>query len=286
MSAHRLALNHFLRSSPRIVTTPHPSTTLLDSEDELKNGQQGPLFEAALPYVQFVRNVPLSIDVSPLSPIHLLGTSQEDSSASSQTSPTFIAGVQTEAAITAFATSDDEATFTQKWELANSMGEIDFDNKKYPEAFVQFKKAAKNGCVQAMTNLAHCYMEGHGCKKSQTRAFLWWESAMKGGDVEAQYQIALCYIRGEGTQKSKNFGQKLMNKAANSGHSQASLYMALLLLRDESLQMESTFAANVTRFVRQALEDEECEERLRELSKCSEIPLAARLVLHEALRHD
>src|SRR5688572_14829042 len=73
------------------------------------------------------------------------------------------------------------------------------DKDKY---FNETKKAAENGHVNAMFNLAACYYYGEGTEKNLEKTFYWLQKAAENGYVNAMYNLAVCYSNGEGTEKN------------------------------------------------------------------------------------
>jgi uncharacterized protein len=67
------------------------------------------------------------------------------------------------------------------------------------EAMEWFRKAAKQGSLDATTNIALMYADGVGVVKDPTLAIIWFRQAAEGGEGAAQYNLALMYARGEGT---------------------------------------------------------------------------------------
>ncbi len=67
------------------------------------------------------------------------------------------------------------------------------------EAMEWFRKAAKLGSLDAITNIALMYADGVGVAKDPAQAITWFRQAADGGEGAAQYNLALMYARGEGT---------------------------------------------------------------------------------------
>lgn len=69
---------------------------------------------------------------------------------------------------------------------------------KYAEAAKWLRKAAKQGCVGAMNNLAFLYQNGWGVNKNLPRAVKWYRQAALKGDAMAQANLGLMYQDGDG----------------------------------------------------------------------------------------
>ncbi len=68
-------------------------------------------------------------------------------------------------------------------------------------AFHWYKKAAEKGNAEAMNWVAFLYSEGDGVRKSKSEAFKWRMLAAKKGDAEAQWRLGKCYMKGDGVDK-------------------------------------------------------------------------------------
>ena len=75
------------------------------------------------------------------------------------------------------------------------LGEINFKEKKYSEAFSCYKKAADKGFPLSLRKLAMCYNKGWGCEKS----------SVAEKEIEARYKKSLpCEIIKDGTKVIHN----------------------------------------------------------------------------------
>src|ERR1043166_224770 len=61
----------------------------------------------------------------------------------------------------------------------------DTTEKNLEKTFYLYKKAAENNDVEAMKNLAMCYINGKGTEKNSEKAFYWYQKAAKKGDDNA-----------------------------------------------------------------------------------------------------
>ena len=96
----------------------------------------------------------------------------------------------------------------------NSLGMYfcDEKNRNYEEAVKCFSKAALQGNLHGLFNLARCYYEGFGIPQDYICAFKLFNYLFDKGDSSALIALGKCYLFGHGTQKNYyvalNFFQK------------------------------------------------------------------------------
>jgi TPR repeat protein len=94
-------------------------------------------------------------------------------------------------------------------------------------------KAADQGHVKAMKQLASMYKDGRGVPKDETRAAKWYERATQQGqdgqgDAGAELALGLMYTEGQGVAKSDVSAFDWLIRAANQGNSTAQFQVALM----------------------------------------------------------
>jgi TPR repeat protein len=61
-----------------------------------------------------------------------------------------------------------------------------------------YRRAAKQGLVDAQYNLGICYDQGIGVGMDTKQALAWFRKAAEQGNVGAQYYLGTCYANGDG----------------------------------------------------------------------------------------
>lgn len=87
----------------------------------------------------------------------------------------------------------------------------------YGEAIKWFRKAAKQGYVEALYLLGECYFEGHGVQKNLKEAVKWYRKAMNQGYAKAKCMLGICYNYGYGVIQNDIEAVKLYREAAEQG---------------------------------------------------------------------
>ena len=75
-----------------------------------------------------------------------------------------------------------------------------------------FRKAARQGHVEAMCYLGDCF-ECRDDKKSERRSFLWYKRAAERGNEDAMWKLGLYYQRGIGVKKDLSIAAEWYDKA-------------------------------------------------------------------------
>ena len=95
--------------------------------------------------------------------------------------------------------------------------------KDAAKAVEWYRKAAKQGSVDAQFNLGECYYEGTGVEKDAAKAVEWFRrAAEQGNDAEAQYYLGAYYYNGTGVEKDASKAVEWYRKASNQGNKDAS----------------------------------------------------------------
>jgi uncharacterized protein len=85
------------------------------------------------------------------------------------------------------------------------------------KAFYYFSKAAKEGDVFAVNELAYLYAAGKGTKRDYGKALELYQVAANQGLASAQYNLGLMYEHGLGTEPNKERAREWFHKAADLG---------------------------------------------------------------------
>ena len=76
-------------------------------------------------------------------------------------------------------------------------------DRKFTKALPIFRKLAKEGDIDAQSNLGAMYQHGHGVSKNLTTAAHWYLPAAKKGSTIAQYNIGIAYFYGQGVTQNR-----------------------------------------------------------------------------------
>jgi TPR repeat protein len=99
------------------------------------------------------------------------------------------------------------------------------------EALEWYKKAVRQGSLDAATNIGLMYAEGRGIPKNPAEAVTWLRQAAEGGDAIAQYNLALIYGRGDGLSKDDKETVRWLTAAADQNVVPAMLDLANIYMR-------------------------------------------------------
>jgi TPR repeat protein len=83
------------------------------------------------------------------------------------------------------------------------------------EAIEWYKKAVRQGSLDAATNIGLMYAQGRGVPRDAVEALNWLRQAAEGGDATAQYNLALLYARGDGIPKNEKESVRWLTAAAD-----------------------------------------------------------------------
>lgn len=98
------------------------------------------------------------------------------------------------------------------------------------EAIDWYTKAAKQGSLDAATNIGLMYSDGIGIPKDPAQAVIWFRQAAGGGDSTAQYNLALIYRNGKGVPPDQKESARWLIEAADHN-----LVPAIMDLASQSL---------------------------------------------------
>ena len=79
------------------------------------------------------------------------------------------------------------------------------------------KTLITNELVMAIFELAICFKQGWGVKKSKTTAAYYLNLAAQLGDIDAMMEMGECYLRGEGVKRDKKLAAKWFRRAEKNG---------------------------------------------------------------------
>ena len=108
------------------------------------------------------------------------------------------------------------------------------------EALEWYKKAVRQGSLDAATNIGLMYAEGRGVPKNPAEAVTWLRQAAEGGDAAAQYNLALIYRRGDGIPEDDKESVRWLTAAAEQN-----VLPALLDLADFYMHPPASAIADV-----------------------------------------
>lgn len=89
-----------------------------------------------------------------------------------------------------------------------------YEKGNYKEAIVWYTKAAKQGYVDAESELAFIYLNGEGTPVNKSEAIKWLQKAGEHGDALSQYTLGCLYTNGDGVATNLTESQKWFNKAS------------------------------------------------------------------------
>ena len=122
---------------------------------------------------------------------------------------------------------------------------IGMERPSPPEALEWYKKAIRQGSLDAATNIGLMYAEGRGIPKDPAEAVTWLRQAAEGGDAIAQYNLALIYSRGNGIPKDEKESIRWLTAAAEQN-----VVPALLDLANSYMHPPAATSADVERAIR------------------------------------
>jgi hypothetical protein len=95
------------------------------------------------------------------------------------------------------------------------------------EAYKLWVKAAQQGLVKSMENLAHMLYSGDkSVKQDFAQAIKWWIMAAEAGSARSQNNVGSLYQNGQGVPKDKTAAMAWFQRAANQGFPEAQFALA------------------------------------------------------------
>lgn len=103
----------------------------------------------------------------------------------------------------------------------------------YDQAAINFRLAAGQDYAPAQFELAHLYMYGQGCGRSDSEAEKWLLKAANQEYTPAQFELACNYIVGHGFKKDYDEAIRWLQNAAELGNTQAQVLLGQLYYKGE-----------------------------------------------------
>lgn len=102
-------------------------------------------------------------------------------------------------------------------------------------AVERLERLAKKGNARAQSQLGSVFYSGkHGVQKDYTNAVFWFQKAAEQGYLNAVFNLALCYEHGRGVAKSTSKALDLYRQAGEEGLLQAQINAAVILLEQDA----------------------------------------------------
>ena len=101
--------------------------------------------------------------------------------------------------------------------------------KDMARALALFRTAADKNFSTAQNNLGHCYLNGLGVVRDDSKAFKLFELAATQGNEYAQDHLGFCYLGGRGVRKNLSKAFTWFRAAADNGFLDAQLLMCHIL---------------------------------------------------------
>lgn len=109
-----------------------------------------------------------------------------------------------------------------------TLGKFYYLTEDYDQAAIHFRLAASQGYAPAQFEIAHLYMYGRGCDRSDIEAGKWLNKAANQEYAPAQFELACNYIVGHGFKKDYDKALRWLQNAAEHGNSQAQVFLGQL----------------------------------------------------------
>jgi uncharacterized protein len=109
----------------------------------------------------------------------------------------------------------EENAATARYNLGVLLEKVE---KKLPEAYTEYNRAAERGDMQAMLKTAVMLQNGEGTGKDAKAAADWFEKAAKAGAPAAMYSLGQALEKGEGREKDAVKGWEWIMKAGLTGN--------------------------------------------------------------------
>ena len=87
--------------------------------------------------------------------------------------------------------------------------------------FIKLRRKANAGDIDAMLEVAFCYLYGTDVKKNEAKAAKWYHRAAEHGNAKAQVELGDCYRCGRGVKKNDEEAAKWYREAASQGDERA-----------------------------------------------------------------
>lgn len=101
------------------------------------------------------------------------------------------------------------------------------ERRNFVEAVRWYRKAAKQGDINAQHNLAVMYDDGDGVRQDKVEAIGWYRKAAEQGDADAQNRLGIMYENGEGAKPNKFESVRWFRMAAEQGNAEAQFNLGI-----------------------------------------------------------
>jgi len=88
--------------------------------------------------------------------------------------------------------------------------------------------------------LGSAYLRGNGVTQSYEQAGFWYRKAADQGNLKAMHNLALLYLEGKGTPKNEQEGYRLIRKAAELGDPKSAALLGILLCNGTGIAPDPT----------------------------------------------
>ena len=110
-----------------------------------------------------------------------------------------------------------------KGSLAETNGDQAYEEKKYPAAFAEYKKAADNGSPYGQFMLANMYLAGESVDKNLEQYMYWLAQSADNGYPPANYLLGMAYLYSD-----KSLAAVHLKAAADKEHGSAMHMLSLI----------------------------------------------------------
>lgn len=124
-------------------------------------------------------------------------------------------------------------------------------SKSYDDAIWWYRKSAKFGNTDAMTNIGRMHSLGEGVKQDFAEALKWYQAAADQGNARAMFELGWAYYAGEGVIQDLAEAMKRFRQAAAAGDPNAMYNLGWMYDNGEGVVISDTEAA---KWYRQAAE--------------------------------
>ncbi len=104
-----------------------------------------------------------------------------------------------------------------------------FFKKKLIRMFDDNLIKAENGISDSQLFVADMYREGAGISPNIKQAVFWYKKASKNGDIEAAYKLGYLYATGEGVKKNRGKAIAYFTHASLQGHKKSTKIVEQIL---------------------------------------------------------
>lgn len=99
--------------------------------------------------------------------------------------------------------------------------QYDEELEECEKAFALYKKAATNGLIKSMHNIALCYLNAEGVEQDYSKAFAWFKKAALKNHEKSMYYLGLFYENGWYVQPDQKKAIAMYIESANNGYKKA-----------------------------------------------------------------